>query len=476
MYSPKLVIGCLALTSWLMASAANPAQAVPAFKHVVIVFQENRTPDNIFGSNPTFEPGVDIASSGVNSKGQVIPLTPLPLDDCYDVGHSHTSFELALQGADLVPIIPKGKGCQVPANPQFKYADNSTGQMQPYFDIATNYGFSNRMFQTNQGPSFPAHQFIFGGTSAPTTNSPLFASSNLSKKHISAGCLAPPHVTVQVIDGYGSETSNPPVYPCFEHPTLTDLLESASPTISWRYYSPKPGTIWNAPNAIEHICQPNKRHTRCEGEDWKNGNVSPRHSRKALQDIENCHLQEVTWVIPGAGESDHAGVNKGAGPAWVASIVNAIGQQKTCAGGDTYWNDTAIIVTWDDWGGWFDHVPPFAINIQPNSPPAWGDGYTYGFRVPMLVVSAYTQAGIVSNQIHDFGSILYFIEQNFHLGFIGPGQTIYSNYADYQAQSRGALQEFFTLNAPRKFMPIPAKMTARDFINEPESKEDPDDD
>jgi phospholipase C len=382
---------------------------------------------------------------------------------------------LALQGADLVRVQPK-HGCKVPSNPQFKYADNSTGQMQPYFDIAINYGFSNRMFQTNQGPSFPAHQFIFGGTSAPSTNSALFASENMGKSHIGAGCIAPANQTVDLIDGYGSETSNPPVYPCFDHPTLTDLLDGASPAVTWRYYAPIPGAIWTAPNAVDHICQPNKRHTRCTGKDWKNGNVSPRHSAKVLTDIAQCKLPAVDWVIPEPGESDHARVNKGRGPAWVATVVNAIGEQKTCANGDNYWKDTAIIIAWDDWGGWFDHVAPFAVNLQPNSPPAWGDGYTYGFRVPMLVVSAYTQAGTVSNKIHDFGNILYAIEQNFHLGFIGPGQTIYSNYADYQAQSRGALQEFFTLNSPRTFVPIPTKMKPKDFINEPDSLEGPDDD
>ena len=469
--------GCLALILSLLPGAFTSARAVPAFKHIVIVFQENRTPDNIFGSNPKFEPGVDIATSGVNSKGKVIPLTALPLANCYDLGHSHTSFELALQGADLVPVQPKGQDCHLPRNPQFKYADNSTGLMQPYFDIATNYGFSNRMFQTNQGPSFPAHQFIFGGTSAPSTNSPLFASENLRTREPLAGCLAPLNVKVDVIDGFGSETSNPPIYPCFEHPTLSDLLEHATPRVSWRYYAPAPGLIWTAPNAIHHICKPNEAHTRCTGKDWEDGNIVPNNSAQVLTDIAHCKLQAVTWAIPTPGESDHAGVNKGKGPDWVASIVNAVGTQTPCAGGDTYWNDTAIIITWDDWGGWFDHVKPFAINVQPNNPPAWGDGYTYGFRVPMMVVSAYTQAGVVSNQTHDFGSILYFIERNFGLGFIGPGTTIYSNYADYYAQSRGALEEFFSLKSARKFVPVPHHgMNAMDFIREPRSLEGPDDD
>jgi hypothetical protein len=158
------------------------AQAEHSFKHVVIIFQENRTPDNLFGSNPAFEPGVDIATTGKNSQGQTITLSALPLDDCYDVGHGHASFQSMyndgkMDGDDRNQIDFTGS-CNVPPNPQFTYVDNSTGTVQPYFDLATQYGFANRMFQTNQGPSFPAHQFIFGGTSAPNATTRLFTSSN----------------------------------------------------------------------------------------------------------------------------------------------------------------------------------------------------------------------------------------------------------------------------------------------------------
>jgi phospholipase C len=468
----------IAITPGLLLLASQ-ALAVPAFKHVVIVFQENRTPDNVFGSNPTFEPGVDLATSGVNSKGQTIPLTAIPLDDCYDIGHSHAQFEVSLQGADLDTIYPKeaARACVPPANPQFKFVDNSTGAVQPYFDIATNYGFANRMFQTNQGPSFPAHQFIFGGTSAPTPDTPLFAAENLTSPVLGvyAGCIAPFFVSVYRIDGYGSEASQPPTYPCYEHRTLADLLDAAKPAIGWRYYAPSPGYIWTAPDAIRHICRPNLEHTACTGRAWTNGDVVPDNPAQVLTDIAKCQLKGVVWVIPNNADSDHPGGNKGLGPQWVASIVNAVGNQPACAGGETYWDDTAVIITWDDWGGWYDHVKPFAINVRPNSPPAWGDGYTYGFRVPLMVVSAYTQAGTVSNEIRDFGSILYFVEKNFGLGFIGPGTSTYTRYADYQAQSRGALAEFFTLNTARGFVPIPTRVPAKYFIDARGSSGGPDD-
>jgi phospholipase C len=177
-----------------------------------------------------------------------------------------------------------------------------------------------------------------------------------------------------------------------------------------------------------------------------------------LTDIANCNLPAVSWVIPNGADSDHAAGNKGTGPAWVASIVNAVGTQPACAGSETYWDDTVIFVTWDDWGGWYDHVPPFLAD-GPNG--KWGRGYTYGFRVPLLVVSAYTPAGTVSNETHDFGSILRFVERNFNLGRIGPG-----NYADAWANP---ITEFFGLAHARNFKVIPAKLGAYHFLHDARS-------
>jgi phospholipase C len=468
---------------WVLAAMACllglPAWAAPAnvvFRHIIVVIQENRTPDNLFGSAPNFEPGVDIATSGVNSLGQTIPLTAEILASCYDMGHKHEEFEAMLnEGADQeLLVVPAG--CTAPANPEFKFVDNSTGTVQPYFDIATQYSFSNRMFQTNQGASFLAHQFLFGGTSQPSTESPLFAADSVGKGEHAFGCTAPPNTRIYLIDGYGNENTNKPIYPCFEHPTLSDVLDNAA--ITWRYYGATPDTLWLAPNAIQHICVPvpSGNGNACTGPAFTNGQVVENNPAQVLTDVQSCNLASVSWVTPNKEESDHSQVNTGLGPAWVASIVNAVGQQAACPDGETYWNDTAILIVWDDWGGWYDHVRPFAINQQPVSPAQWGDGYTYGFRVPFLVVSAYTPNHLVDNTVHDFGSILYFIEHNFALGFIGPGDTIYSNYADYQAAMRGDdLSEFFLRKQPRPFKPIKTDTSIEDFIHAPRSIGSPDD-
>src|SRR5579859_8266254 len=91
--------------------------------------------------------------------------------------------------------IPCSGTC--PTKPQFKFVDNSTGILNPYLELATQYGWANYMFQTNQGPSFPAHQFLFGGTSAPSAAdyaAGIYASENMSTTTIAegiAGCIAP---------------------------------------------------------------------------------------------------------------------------------------------------------------------------------------------------------------------------------------------------------------------------------------------
>jgi phospholipase C len=449
------------------------------FKHIILVIQENRTPDNLFGSNPKFEPGVDLATSGVNSLGQTIPLEPTPLAGCYDLGHIHNDFEAMLnEGADQETVVV-GTGCTVPPNPEFRYVDNSTGTVQPYFDMAKSYAFANRMFQTNQGASFLAHQFLYGGTSQPTADSPLFASDSIKDDGHDFGCMSAPGVLFKVIDGYGNENTNPPVYPCFEHPVLSDLLNAAN--LSWRYYAPTPNGIWTAPNAIQHVCvpvpNPQGQLSSCTGAAWTNGEVVPNNPAQVLTDIQSCSLAAMSWVTPTGEESDHPQSNTGLGPAWVASIVNTLGEQPTCPGGENYWKDTAILITWDDWGGWYDHVKPFAINLQPTSPAQWGDGYTYGFRVPLLVISAYTPNHMVDNTVHDFGSLLYFVEHNFGLGSIGPADSIYGFYADYQAAARGDnLSEFFPRNTAKTFVAIPTTTGASYFIHAPRSTVPPDSD
>jgi phospholipase C len=182
-----------------------------------------------------------------------------------------------------------------------------------------------------------------------------------------------------------------------------------------------------------------------------------------LTDIRSCQLANVSWVIPDGRNSDHAGSpTTTGGPSWVASIVNTIGTDDNCEDGAGYWSDTAIVITWDDWGGWYDHVAPTVLSEPQGS-------YQYGFRVPLLVVSAYTPKGDVNNVRHDFGSIQRFIEAAFCIpeGSLG--------FADERAT--GDLSGFFNFEQPaRQFQVIQAPLDADFFINDTRPPEPPDTD
>jgi phospholipase C len=435
-------------------NGCGAGSTTPSISHVVVIFQENRTPDNLFQDPVLISRGADIASSGLNSHGQKIPLTPIPLASRYDLDHQHVAFEEMydggkMDGADLIAIYcyPGASDCPAP-NAQFSYVDPS--DVQPYFSLAEQYTFADRMFQTNEGPSYPAHQFILSGTSAPSASSNLFVAENPAANF--TGCTAPAQQTVALIDPSGVESER--TYPCYEHLTLADSLDAKG--ITWRYYSPLPGSIWTAPNSIKHLCGPQRQNgeLKCTAHAWTHDVVLS--ATQVLTDIGNHNLANVSWVIPTGLSSDHAGVNEGSGPSWVTQVVNAIGNS-------IYWNSTAIFITWDDWGGWYDHVPPPEVLKDCSQ---WGCGYLYGFRVPLIVVSPYAKSGYISHVQHDFGSILKFIEESFDLSSLG--------YADAAADD---LSDCFNFNqVPIKFQTIDAPFSAAYFLNDKRPVTPPDDD
>jgi len=418
----------------LLSNCGTSPRGLQKIQHIVIVVQENRTPDNLFHGLPN----ADIANVGRGSLGQQIPLARVPLATKYDLPHGHPAFLITydqgkMDGADKLGATCSLQPTGCPQHPLYGYVDPA--DVAPYFQMAEEYTFADRMFQSNQGPSLPAHQFLISGTSAPSVGSNLFAAENpvLVPRINVVGCTAPPQEYIRLIDPAGDESRTQ--FPCFEHPVISDLLDAAN--ISWRYYTPSAVSFWTGHNAIHHLRF---------GPDWNRNVVL--QSTQVLTDIANRQLPAVSWVIPTGQASDHSLMNDGSGPSWVASIVNAIGQSP-------YWSSTAIFVTWDDWGGWYDHVPPPIIN-----------SYQYGFRVPMIVISPYAKAGYVSHVTHDFGSILKFTEEAFGLPSLG--------YSDARADD---LSDCFDFNqTPLSFRTILAPLDASHFLHDNRPALPPDDD
>jgi phospholipase C len=469
-----------------LAVGILPACAqITKFKHIIVVIQENRTPDNLFYGlcSPPFGTAASCSTSPsatqydiktkdwLDKKSSTGVTQPVPqsLSAPYGTTHQHVSF-VQMCDAPAGSTTCKMDGAAdivctgtCPAHPQFAYADNSTGLINPYLTMATQYGWANYMFQTNQGPSFPAHLFLFGGTSAPSSADDaagIFDAENNNISNVTEGCIAPADTKVQLITPQGEVKGNM-VYPCFEHQTVADLLTGWT----WRYYAPDitgSSSLWSAPNAIQHICQSTGPGGKCAGTEFTN-NVNT-NKAGVLNDIAACNLANVSWVIPNGNYSDHATPdgNDSGGPSWVASIVNAVGGSAACDSGDGYWKDTAVLVVWDDWGGWYDHVAPTIL------PGVQGD-YQHGFRVPFLFISAYTSAHYINNNRLDFGSIIRFIQHNFNIteGALG--------FADARATTD--LTAFYKLNtAPRTFTPIAAPKNAAFFLNDTRPATAPDDD
>ncbi len=405
-------------------------------QHVVIIVQENRTTNNLFNGLS----GADTARSAKNSLGQTVQLQSESLDAPYDVNHNYSNFKIEYANGQLNGFDKAASTCNqgatCPASNVRAYGYVPESQVEPYYVMARRFAFASRMFQTNEGPSFPAHQYLISGTSTITDGSSLRASENAytPSKTNTGGCDSPAGSYVRVIDQYGNE--NTTAYPCFQRNSLIALIEAQS--LSWHYYQAHSGAgLWETPDSIKAV--------------W----TSPQFSTdvvappsRVLNDIKAGTLANVVWITPTLAASDHPGVTNDTGPSWVASVVNTIGQSQ-------YWGSTAIFVVWDDWGGWYDPIVPSIYN-----------SYELGFRVPLIVISPYAKQNYISTVQHEFGSILKFTEETFNLGSLGTTDVRSDDLSDC----------FDFSKAPIKFQVIPAAHNAKYFLKQPISTREPDDD
>jgi phospholipase C len=192
--------------------------------------------------------------------------------------------------------------------------------------------------------------------------------------------------------------------------------------------------VWNGFAAIKKIYH---------GPDWHTKISSP--NTNIFSDLKSGKLPSVSWVIPTLYDSDHPASGCNGGPWWVTKVVNAIGTSQ-------YWKNTAIILIWDDWGGWYDNAAPTITNPS-----------TLGFRVPMIVISPYAKPNNVAHTQYDFGSILKYIEQTFGLGSLGTDDA-----------SANSMQDAFDYSqTPNKFTaaPLPKAMSCKDRLTNPKAVE-----
>ena len=363
--------------------------------------QENRSFDNMFNGFP----GADTVQTGMYH-GVAVPLKPTPLGNGGDLDHSHLGWWRDWNHGNMDGF---GYGTNMLA-----YSYVNASEVAPYWTLAKNFTLGDRMFQSNTGPSFGAHQYMIAGQSGGASENP---------NGTAWGCGAAPGANVAVVGPNGTDL--PGIFPCFDYQTMADLLDAKG--VTWKYYAP--GTndgyfIISAYQAIRHIFF---------GPDWQNNVISPETT--VLTDIASGQLAQVSWIVPTGGNSDHPGA-PALGPDWVASIVNAIGNSP-------YWSSTAIFIAWDDWGGWYDHVPPPQV-----------DNMGLGFRVPVIVVSPYAKHGYISHVTHESGSILHFTEEVFNLPSLGTRDAIADDFSDCfdYTQTAAPLRKIQTAHTPAFFL------------------------
>jgi phospholipase C len=256
---------------------------------------------------------------------------------------------------------------------------------------------------------------------------------------------------VDLTSAYPGTEAPKTVHPCGSYPTIFDEAQAVG--LSWRYYTSNESGLWGGPSAVNQDCMG----INPSGKACNDINIVP-CSPQALSDLLNIGskgLADVTYVIPNSSWSDHARAvapNSKTGPNWVTWLVNAIGKS-------AYWKTTTIIVTWDDWGGWYDHYQPGGtpglglINCATNGPlvtPA-----SCGFRVPVMVIGPYVKSGYIdSTDTNAGGSILLYIEHTFGLPTLTPrGSNALGTADDWTADDLMNTMAFG--NAPTAFKPEP---------------------
>jgi phospholipase C len=285
------------------------------------------------------------------------------------------------------------------------YSHVPKSEVVPYWTLAHEYVLADRMFASNLDGSFVAHQYLVAA----------YASHSVDYPYGSWGCEGGGADFVPTLTR--ERTSGPAIVPCFNNPTIASEADAAR--LSWRFYADGPFGLWESYQADSPIYN---------GPDW-NVDIVPTPS-DFLKDVGKGKLAAITWVTPTWPNSDHPGLGTTGGPAWTASVVNAVGTSR-------FWSSTAIFIMWDDWGGWFDPVPPVFENY---------DGL--GFRVPLLIVSPYAKQNSVTHVQYETASVVRFIEDNFGLAQLAK--------ADKRANDpRNDSSVFDFTQKPRKFQKIP---------------------
>jgi phospholipase C len=390
-----LVTAAVAIPLLLATIAAKPApslRGIHKIEHVVVVMQENRSFDEYFGTYP----GANGIPAGVcvpdPATGSCVKPFHDPADRNHGGPHRATDATADIDGGHMDGFIGQAehgrKRCTNPVDPSCgggPAADvmgyKTAADIPNYWAYARNFVLQDRMFESVRSYSLPAHLFMVSGWSARCSG-PLDPSTCRSS-------LGDP------------DQEQPDRTPDYGWTDLTYLLHKHH--VSWRYYV----AVGTQPDcddgAVACAAKPQNVGTP-EGwnplpdfvtvhQDHETGDIQP--VSRFFAAARTGQLPAVAWVVPNQRYSEHPPASVREGQFWVTSIIDTI-----MRGPD--WKSTAIFLSWDDWGGFYDHVVPPTV-----------DGNGYGLRVPGLVISPYAKRGYIDHQTLSFDAYLKFIEDDF---------------------------------------------------------------
>jgi len=371
-----LVLGC---TLWAQSGTvdADTAAAAPAginkINHIVFLIKENRSFDNYFGAFP----GVNGTTTGVISTGQTIPLGRTPDITPHDLAHSWPAGLTSVDGGkmDQFDLIQDGN-----VNGDYlSYTQMQEADIPNYWAYAKQFVISDNTFSSLRGASFANHLYMIAAQSGGAIGLPFVV-----KRPGGWGCDGQPGTWVSVMAEDGVISNE---FPCFDFQTLGDSLDNAH-NITWKSYAPslgESGYEWSAYDAVDHV-----RNSAM----WTD-HVVP--WTEFATDAAKGTLPAVSWVVTNGQTSEHPPSSSCVGENETVTQLNALMQ-----GPD--WASTVVFLAWDDFGGFYDHVPPPGV-----------DQYGYGPRVPMLIISPYAKPGYVTHTLYAFESVAKFVEERYKL-------------------------------------------------------------
>ncbi len=355
------------------------AGLVTPIRHVIVVVKENHTFDNYFGSFP----GAEGASRIRLADGGVIEPPRAPLLTPHDLCHSHPC---ALQDWNDGGMDGWEKVENASVNGDLlAYAQYREEDIPNYWQYARRFTLADRFFSGQMGPSFPGHTFLLAAQSGWAEGNP-----SLSPLRPYWGCDQPAGTTVPVEDQQTCTVKQ--VAPCFDIPSVPDVLP---PGVTWKFYGSRYYVlpeIWSMFNAIKPVR---------EGPGWAN----VVHFTEFAEDLKNHRLPNVVWLVNEELANEHPRIGDVCqGENWTVQQLNLLMQSEE-------WKSSAVLFTMDDFGGWYDHVPPpRLIGCDPKRP------YGLGFRLPLIIMSPWARPGFVFHEQAEQASIARFIETVFQSG------------------------------------------------------------